>query len=315
MAVNNFISAADYNTLQTGIASVMGAGSGNYGYGQKMQSSPVALGQNVTVNEWGNLRYDIINAYTHQNGSANNPSTVAVGDSIRYNSATPLSSYTSIVSSLQTNRFSIGAGQYKTVNKGTTTSTWPGLYGTAWSTKITCTVTCTWSSASAARYFFNTGGLIQITSSRSGGSVSPQNTAWTNVLNSAGTQSFGGAYPSTGTSPNDGTNFYKCINSNQAYYTIYASSPYGSNDYRLYASTPSVANNSSGTSNSVQILVEFNDAHQSVYDPYTGTYSPDSVNGTFSVNVVTLEAIGNLQPSALGPIVIESPAVTITAIS
>jgi hypothetical protein len=315
MAVNDPISATDYNTLQTGVASVMGSGSGNYGYGQRMQSSPVSLGQPVTVNEWGNLRYDIINAYTHQNGSANNPALVSIGDTVRYNSAYPLTSYTNIVSSLQSNRFSIGSGQYKTVNKGTGTSTWPGLYGASWSSRVTCTVTCSWSTAAAARYFFNTGGQIQITSSRSGGSVTPQNTSWTSILNSAGTRAFGGNYPGTGTSPNDGTNWYRCTNNNQSYYALYASSPYGSNDYRLYASTPSVANNTSGTSNSVQILVEFLDGHTGVLNTSTGQYTPDYVDGTITVNVVTLEAVGNLQPSALGAFTVESPLVTISAIS
>ena len=54
------------------------------------------------------------------------------------------------------------------------------------------TAQITFVSADAARYFFNSGGKIRFSSSRTRGSSTSQNNAWTNVLNSAGTIEFGG---------------------------------------------------------------------------------------------------------------------------
>ena len=63
-AVNSVIVQADYNSIRNKIIAVLGSGSGNSGYGQqsRIQSTAVAEGTTVTINEWANLRYDIINA-------------------------------------------------------------------------------------------------------------------------------------------------------------------------------------------------------------------------------------------------------------
>jgi hypothetical protein len=313
MAVYDKISAADYNSLQSVVAGVLGTGSGPLGYGQKLNSSQVALGQPVTINEWANLRYDIANAYLHQNGSAASLAQANLGDTIRYNASTPITAYTPIVSGISSSAYTVATGQYKTVNKGTSTQTWPGPAGANWTNQITCTIQLSWSTADAARYFFNSGGEIQITTSRSGGSATPQNTSWTNLCNSAGTMRFGAILPSSGSI--SGTNFYATTSSYTQSMITSASSPYGANSLRLYALTPSVVLNNNGTSNVLFLRVDFDDYHASVYDPYTGTYSPDYVNGTFSVSVVTKEAVGTMQPPSLSTsFTVESPSVSIGAV-
>lgn len=47
MAVGDIITAARYNNLQSRVATVMGVGSGDDGYGQNLNSSQVAVGANV----------------------------------------------------------------------------------------------------------------------------------------------------------------------------------------------------------------------------------------------------------------------------
>ena len=66
-AVNSKIVQADYNDIRNKIDTVLGNGSGNSGYGQQARivSTAVAEGQKVTINEWANLRLDIINAYKY----------------------------------------------------------------------------------------------------------------------------------------------------------------------------------------------------------------------------------------------------------
>ena len=64
-AVNDKILTADYNSIRDKIVAVLGNGSGNFGYGQqaRIQSTAVSADSRVTVNEWANLRFDVINAY------------------------------------------------------------------------------------------------------------------------------------------------------------------------------------------------------------------------------------------------------------
>jgi hypothetical protein len=69
------IFATDYNIIQSQVAKVFGTGDpGNptdmYGYGQTVTSSQVVANTNkISVNQWTNLRNDILNCYKHQNGT------------------------------------------------------------------------------------------------------------------------------------------------------------------------------------------------------------------------------------------------------
>ena len=58
---------------------------------------------------------------------------------------------------------------------------------TAWNTSSVLTKTFTFASRNQLRYFFNAGGLIRLSWSRTGGTASSQNTSWTNTLTAAGT--------------------------------------------------------------------------------------------------------------------------------
>jgi len=337
MAVNDIIKEADYNSIRNKVIGVMSVGSGNSGYGQTILSTAVAVGNKVSINEWANLRYDIINAYVHQNGTTPATVTISEGGRIRFSAVdAPVTTYDTLANNLVSNRFNVGVGQSSinstdpiSGNPYTTSTNWPGPtpppgtpagpYGATWNTKIQCTVGFTFATANAARHFFNSGGQINIASSRSGGSLgTSQATQWTTILSGAGSQSFGGNNPGTGTSPNDGTNWYRCTNSFQQYYSRSGSSPYGSNSYRLLARVTDVAGNSTGTSKSGEIRVEFVDNYiDPAVPPHTPSTIPpiDQVDGLFTTSLTITYASGVLVPSGTGNFTVSIPTITLSAIA
>jgi hypothetical protein len=318
MAVNDIIYTADYNNIRNKVVPILGLSSGgNTGYGQAVQSTAVTESSRVTINEWASLRYDLINAYNHQNGSIPSLVQVAEGNTVRYDPTTaPVNQFNGIADSIVTNKLvQPPPSQSITTNKGTASTSWPGVFGNSWSSKIQSTVTVSWSNARAARHFFNSGGEIRFTSTRSGGTSTSQILAWTTILNTAATQSFGGNKPGTTTEPNDGQNFYRLSSVYGTWFSQIGSSPYSSNKWTLEARSPGILDNSNGDSNSIEFRVSWVDDYN---DPEANSPSwpPfDAVDGTFSLNVTTFEAYGTLLPAGAGNFSVESPAVTITQIA
>jgi hypothetical protein len=338
MPVNDIITQAEYNNIRNKVIGVLGTGSGNSGYGQPFNSTAVALGNRVTINEYANLRFDIINAWVHQVGSAPSTVTVSEGGTIRFSAVdAPVTTYDALANTLIANRFNLGAGQSAVAIPASSprSRTYTGVGADFWNSSISCTIDVQWPSANAARFFWNSGGQIRITSTRSGGSGTTQNTSWTSILNSAGTQSFGGNNPGTGTSPMNGQNWYRLTNAFQTYYTLSGSSPYGSNSYNLQARVTDTTDNSSGAAANSQFRVLLIDNYVDpgvapgssfpqgtpVGDGTAGggvqTATPadfppdDKVDGTFSVAVSLVFATGVLVPASLGNFTVTQPTVTI----
>lgn len=311
MAVNDIIKEADYNNIRNKLANIIGAGSGNSGWGQPLVSSAVAVGNRVTINEWGRLRFDIINAWTHIYGSAPTTVQVSEGNTVRYSvSDAPVATYDTIADTIVANKFTVHSSQSGTSASTPSSTSWPGPYGSTWSSRIQCTVTVSFPSATAARYFFNSGGQIRIVSSQSGGNGTTQVIRWGTLLTSAGTQSFGGNNPGTGTSPSNGLNWYRLTNSYQQWYSISGSTPYGANRYRISARCP-VANNSTGTASSAEFLVEFIDNYTDPGPPAPG----DAVDGTFTVSASSLYATGILVPAGTGSFTVTQPTILVGTIA
>lgn len=279
MAIGDLISATDYNTIQTKIINVMSTGAGNSGYGQTAFSSLVSQGNTVTKSQWDALRYDIYNAILHQTGSAASLVQVAVGDVIRYGAAQPNTQYDTIANQAVTNRFDLGTGQFVTEAIDSKT------FSSSWSSSILATATVTFATAEQARFFFNAGGKIRFASSRTGGASSPQNSNWSSVLSSAGTQAFIGG-PS-------GINYFSLTNSFQTFYEAAGTSAYAANRWRLEASCNQTSN-STGTANIVNFRITWLDAYVDS-SPVDAVY--DTVDGTFTLTVDQVRPAGFLQPS------------------
>jgi hypothetical protein len=296
------IEAVDYTTIRNKIIAIMGTsatlGTGQNGYGQTLLSSAVVPGNQVTKAQWDNLRYDILNARIHQDGVVPTIITATQGQPIRYGAGHPNNQYNAQAITAVTNKWNIGTGQFVIDAATSTTRT------TAWSTSLSATVTVTFNTADQARYFFNSGSKIRCTSSRTGGTGSPQNASWSNILDSAGTVAFGGN--------TSGLNFYNLTTSYQTFYNLTTSAPYTGNQYRIEVLS-NAADNSLGGATTLTFRVTYTDTYT-----YTGSGSstfPDNIDGTLTLTVDELRASGTLQPLGTGPFVITRPAYSISGIS
>jgi hypothetical protein len=294
MTIGTNILAAQYVTIQDKAQSLIGTGSGTRGYGQTVQSSDVVTGNTITKAQWDLIKFDIINIKLHQDGVLPGVVNVNVGDPINFGASAPNTNYNTILEQAIANRFQI-AGSQSVVNSADSQT-----YTTPWSTSLTATLTCTFSTADQARYFFNSGGKVRFVTTLSGGSSTAQINAWVNLLASVGTQSFGA---DTGI-----VNYYTLTNSFQIYYQNSLSSPYSANNYRLEART-NVSDNSTGTATQLFLRVTLTDSYVDPGAPAPG----DLVNGTLTITASELKAAGLLQPS--GTFTVVSPSYSFSVVT
>ena len=169
----NTILDDDYNGFKDDINAIWSTGSGDSGYGQSAISA-VSAGSTITATQWGSLLTPMTSAGAHQNTSLSPIGNPSAGDTIQ--------AYTTLASNITditSGRLDANASGSDSSAATTTTS--------AWSTTATTSKTITFASANQLRYFFNAGGMIRMSFSRSGGSSTTQNTSWTNLLSATGT--------------------------------------------------------------------------------------------------------------------------------
>jgi hypothetical protein len=300
MTIGSDIVAVGYNIIQDKAQDILGTGIGPQGYGQFLYSSDVFAGNTITKAQWDALRFDIVNIRLHQDGQLPQIVTVSVGEPIGFGAGSPNNNYDTLLETAIINKFNIGPGR-SIVSAAASVN-----YNSAWSSSATATLTATFANADEARYFFNSGGKIRITSTFSSSTVTAQHTAWTNFLNSAGVRSFGAA-----TDPF--VNFYTLTDSYQIYYQGSLTTPYSANNYRLEARC-NVPNNSTGTATIVYIKITLNDEYIDP-DTLTGNVQPpgDEVNGNLVISAEELKASGQYFPT--GSFSITSPSYSISSIS
>lgn len=290
MAAGDQIQDTDYNSLQDRAQLLLGTGTGSRGYGQTVQTADVFTGNIITRDQWNSLRDDILSIRVHQDGVSPVAATVAKGAPINYSL---LSNYDSLLNTADANRFNIASGQALVTTKATQSVT------ATWTTQAQAVLTVTFANANEGRYFFNSGGKVRISGSRSGGSSTSQNNAWTNFLANIGNIAFGAA-------TSEFINYYDLTNAYQTYYQTSLSTPYSSNYFQLSARCD-VANNSSGTATQIEIRITLRDDHVPI------GAGPDSTDGTVTFVVDELKATGNLYPT--GTWNITSPTYSLGAIS
>jgi hypothetical protein len=155
-AQSGLIEAADYNNFINGsnqLNTVWSTGSGNAGYGQTAISA-VAAGNTVTATQWASLINTLNSALTHQSGSGSGISAVVSGDRINH-----LSTLATNINTSYTNRLNFAT--QGTTTTGATTNSVLNVTGAA-AQSLTITRTATFSSGDAARYFFNSGGQLNL---------------------------------------------------------------------------------------------------------------------------------------------------------
>ena len=328
-AVGSTISASDYNSIRTKIIAVMGAGGTNpntgstdlsFGYNQTINSvAPVTATTTIAKSQFDNLRFDILNAKLHQDGTTPTITTANVGDVINYSATSPVFQYETISDQAIANRFNIGSGYYslaaaQTSYVGATLSA-PTFVG-SWSSSLSNEITVTWPSSSAMRYFFNTGGRIRFSSSFVPSLANSQNTVWQNTLSAAGTQSFGALSSGSGA-----VNFYNLTTSFQTWYTATSSAPYSSNNWQLQAKVSSgTCSTTSVTATSIVFRFVWNDGYTDPGGPPPG----DLAQGTLTLNVDEqyagspsgISLLPTVSPPAIQPVwTVTRPLYTATSIT
>jgi hypothetical protein len=255
--------ASDVNTPYSTGYNVMGVGSATRGYGQTTFGSGVTTSTVINANDYNNIRYDLLNASAHQNGSAAALS-LAGNVSGQLINSTDANAFISYQATVDSDRFNCHSSRKSTAAAGGNSRT------SSWVSSVSAVYTLNFASADQARYFWNGGGRIRFASSRTGGDASAQNASWSSLLSSAGTQEFGGS------------SVYGWGTSNSSLYSIFSSAPYASNTYNISASTN--VNNSSGDASVFYFTLTWSDPY---VDPTPGEppAPEDLVNGTLSYSV------------------------------
>ena len=268
--------ASDVRTPADTVFAVMGGGSVTRGYGQTTFGDGKNVGDTITANDFNNIRYDLLNASAHQNGTAVALTLAGnvTGDII--NSTDP-NSFAPYASTIDSDRFNCHSSRKSTAAAGGNSR------ASSWASSVSAVYAVTFSSADQARYFWNGGGRIRFASSRTGGAASAQNASWSSLLSSAGTQEFGGS------------SVYGWGTGNSSLYSIFSSAPYASNTYNISASTN--VNNSSGAASIFYFTLTWSDPY---VDPAPGEppAPEDIVDGTLAY---TVEITGPTGGHALTP--------------
>lgn len=251
------IQATDYNTLRSTVSNLLGTtGSGDYGYGQTVTAdtaviadSTIVSAATTTTKQWVALYNDMKKIADHQGGTSTtaiNSLTTAYTNNIKSGSIIQYSDINLISTTLTTlvnNRLNIVAGQYSDENLldsvgAVITSTRSTQWGAPNKTTVQHSFRVTFASANDARYFFNAGGQIRFSASRTGGTSTTQNNDWSNLLTAMGTIAFGQASV-TASSGNTQYGFKDITSGTLVYskggYNATGGASYSNNDYNITA--------------------------------------------------------------------------------
>lgn len=242
--VGQKIDAVDYTSIQNKIATVLGTGSSNYGYGQTVTSpSNIVSGNKIQLTHWLTLRTDLAKARAHQTGTAIGTSSATDGVNLLVPSSSLVitealrNQYSLFADTVTTNRFASNEFSPETLAAFTKQNTWNGTIQNV----VTITGSATGlGSAENMRFFFNAGGTINITASLTGysGTGTDKGPTWYLMLNQAGTVTMN--YTTTTYTGSGGTTYnigyYSLTTSDQLiFYKPAPAGVYAENDYWIYA--------------------------------------------------------------------------------
>ena len=283
------ITATDYNNFAANVNAVIGTGSGDKGYGLSDVSN-VSVGATISAAQWNALLSGLQKAANHQGTTLTNASnSVSTGGNIL-----PLSNLAADITLIDTNRLNVDASNLATAQAGVTSTR-----TTAWTSNVQHIFTVNFGSNNAARHFFNSGGTINMSFSRSGGTSSNQNTSWTDLGTAVGTVKMRQTTTTRSGSAGSDTavGFGDLTGTNQAIFNGTAGSgDYSANDYNIQAKTDG--------SGLVTIEIDFNDDHTAETGTFTGGglgtapnegtawTGTDSVDGTLT-STVTFDKADN----------------------
>ena len=189
-AVGQDILDDEYNIFATGgadgtpnhtvdnINTVWGVGTGDKGYGQTNTLTAVSAGGDVTATQWATMLDRMDSMEAHQGSAITNPANPTVGVDIE------------VFTNLSADITTLFDSRLDNAANGADAGNGIGAAG-SWTVLTTQTARFTWTSANHARYYFNAGGEIRTSFSRSGGTAHTKNTEWTQLCTDCGTLVFG----------------------------------------------------------------------------------------------------------------------------
>jgi len=297
--IGALVRALEYNTVQTAIANILGAGSGQTGYGQAVSTSQVSADvTTITAAQWANLKSDML-TIAAKAGLTSAAQITALPNIVAGSvvSASDITAFETAAPFLNTNRYLLALFSDEnfspSINQTRSTS-----WGAPSVPTIRHSFTVDFATAANARYFFNTGSSIRFTSAQSGGST-PQNLDWRNMLSTMGTVVFNYNSTSAGSGTGSSIGFYQLTNVATQIFTKTGSGSYASNDYTVFARCD-VASNTNGGARYIYFDIYWNDDH---VNPFA-----DSVTGTITSNVSLRRA------SAPGGVTVSAPTATNTVL-
>ena len=263
------ITAADWDVVRNNIVLITGTAedSTQEGWGQSWSVFNPSAGATITdtnTNDIINAAQDIA-VYT---GATNAISDVSNGATIQ---DTDLNNTQTTVTNGYNSRTTAASSYLSQEAKDTSSRT------ASWSTTVTHDVSVAFSSEAVRNAYFNAGGSIYFTASRSGGSSTNQNTDWSNMLSAMGTIKMNFAQVTASSGSTTSLGMYDLTTSYQTIFEKSGSGAYSTNYYKIQAQAPN--------SSSIRFLITFGDSH-------TGRGYFDSVDGTLS------SVVGNFRPNS-----------------
>jgi len=291
-ASGGLIEATDYNNLAwggtqgtytsspTNIAYVMGVGNGVFGYGQDVSAiNTVSAAGTVTATQWSGFLTTLNKALGHQSGSGAQISVdpaITAGNTITY-----FGSIATAVGTINTNKALFDSQGSTTTGS---TQSWNPTAAAASALSAFQDINVAFSSANAARYFFNAGGQINFVVSATDNAGTSRSQALRDMINSAGgitafqNTTNGGRSGSGGTAVTNNTSFgYRDLvfNTPQTIVNMDVAGTYSAHDVQLQL----FANDSNTTNGSITSSVAF---RLSLYAAADDAFGGD-VNLTVSV--------------------------------
>lgn len=195
MAQYDIILSTKYNAIRLKVRNVLESGSGNTGYGGSTSSSDVYFGKRIEELDFDYLRNDINLCYKHQNGQDSALTNIGYQGIISW---ADFLAYDLAADGIASNRDAVYTGgtgggltQQVTVTSGGSATLTSGWGNNAASKRYGQQIyNVTWANADAARYFFNAGGYLRFTLSRSGTSTNTKSTGWQTVVDDMAATAF-----------------------------------------------------------------------------------------------------------------------------
>jgi hypothetical protein len=284
MANPGIIEDTEWNAIQTTIARVLGTPDATtldlgYNIPGSITSAQVANNAKIFGADWNTLRTDVNIAIKNQTGANTALVTKGSSDIIFSSDFTLLSGF---IATANTNRGNVSDGELVFQNGP------DGSLGGTWGSSTVFEGRINFGSNARFRGFWNAGGKIVFNASRSGGSSTNHNTAWTNLLTSLGsvtlrrTTMFQSGNTAAGTFSNNGNLGVYGSGIGTGYTTVFtledSSNPtpsYRPNDYRIDLRYDA-ANKLSATY--IDFRIVLSDDHLPI------GAGPDFVDGALSLN-------------------------------